>query len=70
MLLTLLQEVYYLAKFRNAIKKTNLGEASKYLDLHKQKSDAIEVDIKTTMSDAREDMRNQKLLMDNLIDKL
>lgn len=70
MLLDLIKEVYYLAKFKAAISSTNLGSASKYLEKHKLASDAVEVELKTTMSDAKVSMTKQKELMDGLIDKL
>lgn len=70
MLRDLVKEVYYLAKFKKAIRKTNLGDAAKYLQLQKEHSDAVEAHVKTTMADARDDMATQKQLMDNLIESL
>lgn len=67
MFLTQLREAYYLSKFKAAIRKTNIGDAAKFLGKHKAASDKIEVNLKKTMDAARNEANMQRRMMESLI---
>jgi hypothetical protein len=70
MIKNLIKELFYLAKFKTAIQKTNLVAAAKYLDKHKEASDLTEAKLSKIMNNAKEEISLQKSIIDNLTNKL